>query len=124
LNRKKIIILEDDQLIINLYKLLLKNEDYEIKIAQTPAEALKYLNQDKYSLIIADISLAHEGMEGIEFIKLIKNNEKFSSIPAIAVTGYNLKHDIDKILEAGYCECITKPIKTQEFKDLIKKYII
>ncbi|MHA1341018.1 MAG: response regulator [Promethearchaeota archaeon] len=122
MEQKNILILEDDENFIKLYKILFERDFINIYFANNEEEGLKYLKEKNINLIIADIALG-EGMEGLKFMDKIKLNKRWKDIPAIAVTGYTLDQDIKRIKEAGFIECFTKPFELSKFKDVLKKYI-
>ncbi|MEJ2279318.1 MAG: response regulator [Candidatus Lokiarchaeota archaeon] len=81
-------------------------------------ELIKAGNPD---LIILDIQLPEKS--GIEIVKEIRSIEKFKKIPIIAVTSFAMKGDKDRILAAGFDEYISKPIRVQEFRELVKSLL-
>lgn len=52
-------------------------------------------------------------MDGLTFIKAVREKEQGSALPAIAVTGYGRKDDIDRALAAGFNSHVSKPVEIE-----------
>lgn len=59
-------------------------------------------------------------LNGIDTTKLIKQNCKYNNIPIIAITAYAFEENIKKILESGFDDYISKPIKKADFLSKIE----
>jgi CheY-like chemotaxis protein len=123
---KKILLIDDDKLILMTLKRLLIREGYAVTTALNGQVALKKMEDDDFDLIISDIKMP--GMDGIETVKRIREylaKKHKNSIPEIFITAY-AKEDIYQnalaLNAAGYIE---KPfdIKTllQSVKEVIEK---
>jgi two-component system cell cycle response regulator DivK len=62
-------------------------------------------------------------MNGIEICKELKKIEKFKKIPFLAVTSFAMKGDKERIMAGGFNQNISKPIKVQEFRELVTKLL-
>lgn len=120
---KKILVIDDDPLVIRAIAKYLKSCGYEVESAQSGKEALEKTEKTSFDLIISDIRMP--GMDGIETLKRIResslqhNKEK---APAIIITGYAGGDDVyRKAGELGIAECIYKPFELDEFIGVIKK---
>ncbi|HID56058.1 TPA: response regulator [Candidatus Poribacteria bacterium] len=117
MERRKILIVEDNARNRRLLKVLLRSHGYLVAEAQNGAETLNALERDPPDLILMDIQLP--GMDGLELVKRIK--EGFGDIPIIAVTAYAMKGDRERILSAGCDGYVSKPIDTRELPKVIAK---
>jgi CheY-like chemotaxis protein len=72
-------------------------------------------------LILMDIALP--GMDGLEFTRKIKADEKLKTIPVVAITAFAMVGDDRKALDAGCAGYITKPIDTRKFPQQIELYL-
>ncbi len=123
---RNILLVEDNPADIRLIKEVLRNENNKKLHAVNDGEdALKYLNEEcnheskNYpNLIILDINLPK--MNGIEFLKEIKNNENLSKIPVIIFTTSSLEENKIECFKKGANAYITKPVNFEGFKPLIK----
>ncbi len=114
--KKKILLVEDDELCAYTVLRLMKNEfDFVHKFSGSEGieEARKY----KFDLLLLDIGL--KDSNGIDVLKEIKNIPHYQDVHAIAVTAYAMLGDREKFLKHGFSYYIAKPYIIQEFKDLI-----
>ena len=119
---KNVYIVEDDSKNMKLYKAILKKfPDLQIFEEVEGDLGLELIKSGDPNLIILDIRLPK--MTGIEICQELRKIDKFKSIPIIAVTAYAMKGDEERILNAGFNEYITKPIRVLEFKEKIKQYL-
>jgi CheY-like chemotaxis protein len=79
---------------------------------------LNHVNPD---LILLDIMMPQ--MDGFETIKRIRNDNRFSKLPIIALTAYAMLENKDVIEKNGFDDIITKPISSQTLQQKINKYI-
>lgn len=87
--KKKILIVDDDQFVLNLIMQSFPNEEYQVFQANTVEEALKLYTQEAIDLVITDIIMPYE--DGIALIDAIKKVDQ--NIPVIAISGGDLKQD-------------------------------
>ncbi|MCK4974213.1 MAG: response regulator, partial [Sulfurimonas sp.] len=115
----KVLIVEDN--ITNQLILLGLLEDYilEIDVANNGKEAVEYFKNNKYELIFMDIQMPI--MDGYEATKIIRELDE--NIPIIALTANAMKDDMQKTIDAGMNEHITKPLNVKELFDTLRKYI-
>ena len=119
---KNVYVVEDNEKNLKLFRAILKLVP-EITIFEETRgdlgfELIKSGNPD---LVILDIQLPE--MNGIEICSELKKIEKFKDVPFIAVTSFAMKGDKERILSAGFDHYVSKPIKVQEFRELIKSLI-
>ena len=72
-------------------------------------------------LILMDINLP--GIDGVEALKRLRQSKKTSHIPVIALTSAAMPNEIERGMQAGFNEYITKPIKVPILLDAINKNI-
>ena len=117
---KKILIVDDDALVIKTLSKCLSSLKYNVEIAQSGKQALAKARENNFDLIISDVRMPQ--IDGIETIRRIKeDNPQYSNIPVILITGYAGRGDIDKeAKELGIIECLYKPFDLGEFTRLVK----
>jgi two-component system cell cycle response regulator DivK len=118
---KTILVVEDNDLNIRLFRDLLEMHGYNIVLAQEGAEAPKLVRLHRPDLIVMDIQLP--GMSGLEVTKWIKEDDALKAIPIIAITALALKGDEQKIREAGCDAYIAKPMSTSNFLKTIERFL-
>lgn len=115
----KILILEDDDMTMMLYKEILEEEHYEIVGVSHPEAIFDHLKL-KPKLIITDMNFP--GMSCAELMKRIKEKEETSQTPIIIVSG---DENIQKFSqELGASDFLRKPFSLDDFIGMIKKHIL
>ena len=111
-----ILIAEDDLSNYLLFEIILK-QDYRLYHANNGIEAIKLFKQYQPQLILMDIKMPK--MDGYEATTQIR---KFSTtIPIIAVTAYAFPEDKKRILNSGFNDYLSKPIKFKELRRKIQE---
>jgi signal transduction histidine kinase/CheY-like chemotaxis protein len=125
-NGKKVLLVEDNELNIEVAKEILEVVGLQVDEAHNGKEAVeKVMNSDVnyYSMIFMDIQMPI--MNGYEATKAIRNNnrEDLKNIPIIAMTADAFAEDARKAMNAGMNGHIAKPIDIAKLDKEIKKYI-
>lgn len=115
---KKILIVEDDMKLQQLYQEYLVGEGFEIILSETVSDAMHQLKSFYPDLIILDIMLPG-GENGFDFLEQIKRDEKLKSIPVWVMT--NLDSERKTALSVGAAEYIVKA--NVPIEEVIKKII-
>jgi CheY-like chemotaxis protein len=114
----KILVVEDNEANILVATLCLAELGYAYDVARSSKEALEFLEDRKYRLVLMDIRMS--GRDGIDTTKIIRSHE-FSSgdkhLPIIALTADG---DKERCLEAGMDDFILKPITFKLLKEKLK----
>lgn len=118
---KKILIVEDDELICELEAILLKLRGYEIITASNGQAALDALTKEKPNLVLLDIMLP--GADGFEICRHIKNNHSTKDIPVIFLTAKKTEKDVEKGFQVGANEYLTKPFRSAVLVETIGNYL-
>ncbi len=115
----KILIIDDDQLIIHSMhrSLLLEENDYEIVTANNGQEGLELYNKEHPILVLLDLNMPVMG--GIEFLKEI-NLSPADPSAVIVLTGQTDDKLVKECFELGVSSFLRKPINMYEFFGLIK----
>jgi signal transduction histidine kinase/CheY-like chemotaxis protein len=124
INKKlNILIVEDDKASQMVMCNLFKKHGHICCIANNGQEALKFLENKQYDLILMDIQMPI--MDGVEATKLIRKSEENNNkhIPIIALTAYALKGDKEIFLGLGMDEYISKPFNIEELLEIVYKIV-
>jgi len=116
-----ILIVDDHAGNLKLLRVLLGGEGFEVRTALSATEALEVLKGFLPALILTDIQMP--GMDGLEFIRLVKNAAATKAILVVAVTAYAMSGDEIKAREAGCDAYVTKPIDTRSLPALLRKLL-
>ena len=104
---KKVLIVEDDPFISDIYMVELENQGYEVELAPNGEKAMEKLNQDSFDLMLLDILMPQK--DGFAVLKELKDNPNFK-MAVIVLSNLGKKEHIEKAIELGANDYI---IKTQ-----------
>ena len=119
--KKKILVVEDNDLNLKLFTDLLEANDYLVLPDKTGESAIQICNEERPDLIIMDIQLPN--ISGLDLIERLKVDDLLKSIPIVAVTAFAMQEDRENILNSGAEEYISKPISVASFMEVINKYL-
>ena len=111
----KILVVDDEKLLVKGIKFNLENEGYEVSVAYDGATAVELSRRENFDLIILDLMMP--GMSGTDACMQIR---EFSNVPIIMLTARS--EDADKLMgfACGADDYITKPFNILEVKARIK----
>jgi len=118
---RKILVVEDDPLNMELVSDLLTVHGYTVLQATTGQEALALAAREQPDLILMDIGLP--GMDGLAACRALKADPTTVAIPVVALTAYAMRGDEEKIMAAGCDGYITKPIDTRQFAHIVARFL-
>lgn len=121
MERKKILVVDDEEKNRYLISFILKKNGFEVVTATDGLEGVEAAKRQLVDLIVMDIKMPK--MDGYESTRRIKKLEGYQSIPIIALTSYAMAEDKKKAFEAGCDGYISKPINPETFRDEIRKYL-
>lgn len=121
MNGKKILIIEDEEVIASMLADRLKTQGFEVKVDSGGMSGLKTARIWKPDLIILDIMLPE--MDGYKVSRLLKFDETYKHIPIIMLTARTQETDKQKGKEAGADAYITKPYEPDELLAKIKELL-
>lgn len=117
---KKILIVEDVELNVELLRQLLEDE-YELAVANDGAEGVTKAAQDKPDLILMDMSLPV--MDGYEATRHIKAQDALKAIPVIGLSAHAMSGDAEKARAAGCDDYMTKPVNDELLFQKLEQYL-
>lgn len=104
--KPKILIIEDDGFLLQMYSEKLDIEGYEVSSALDGAKGLKMALSQKPDLIILDLKLPE--LDGFQILERIRKDKKTKTIPVIVLTNLSQKQDIDQCLDLGANDYLIK----------------
>ena len=110
MNKKKILIIDDESDIANNIKAILEDENYESSIAYNSKDALDHILQNNYDLIILDVWLENSELDGIGILKKLR---EINTTPVIIISGHGNIEMAVKAIKEGANEFIEKPFSTE-----------
>lgn len=119
---KKILVIDDEELVIESLKRLLKREGYNVTISKNGKEAMEKIKEEDFDLIISDIRIPE--IDGVEIVKNIREYLKQKgkkSIPEILITGYSSDEIFKQAKELKVADFIYKPFDIRDLLEIVKK---
>jgi CheY-like chemotaxis protein len=104
---KKVLIVDDEEVIRKLLRIHLVKWGYEVKEAVDGVQAIEQIGKDNFDLIICDILMPN--MDGWQVLKEVKSNPKTKDMPVIVLTAKNEDSDMFKGYDWGANYYMTKP---------------
>lgn len=120
-NRKKILVIDDDEEIRDLINRTLSVSELYVLQASSGREGIKIAKEFKPDLILLDITMP--GFDGFMTGKILKRNIDTNNIPIIFLTGNKTKEDLKKAIEAGGSDYILKPFSPKDLITRLRKII-
>jgi CheY-like chemotaxis protein len=119
---KKILIVEDEEVLINVLKKKLIREGYDISVAKNGVEGLTKMKKDRPDLILLDIIMPEKG--GFEVMEEMAKDEDLKDIPVIIISNSGQPVEIEKAERLGADDWLIKTeFDPQEVLDKVIKQI-
>ena len=114
---KKILLAEDEETLLKLYRQMLEAEDYEVTAVATGREALELTKEEAFDLIFLDIRLPD--IRGDKIVEEMRGRDDHTTV--VLITGFpELQSGIDA-LDLGIYEILLKPIRVEELLRVAKE---
>ena len=118
---KRVLIVEDNELNLKLFRDLLSANGYETLETKDGVEAISLTRNMRPNLILMDIQLPE--ISGLDITQKIKADPEIADIPVIAVTAFAMKGDEKRIREGGCEAYISKPITVTSFLATVRQFV-
>ena len=118
---RKILAVDDSVSIRKSISFILGQENFEVEEAENGADGLAKATADKFGLIITDINMPI--MDGIQFIKELRNTTEHKFTPIIVLTTENQESKMQEGKAAGATGWIVKPFSSEKLIAVVKKII-
>jgi len=119
---EKILLIEDEELIIRLLGKKLASIGYEVALAMDGQEGLEKMKKDRPDLILLDIIMPKKG--GFEVMEEMKKSPVLSKIPVIIISNSGQPLELEKAKKLGAADWLVKTeFDPQEVVEKIKKHI-
>lgn len=96
---KKVLLVEDDPLLIDIYSSKLKESGFLVSVAEDGERALQKIKEETPDLVVLDIVLPK--IDGWEIIREIKKDKRLNSLKVVILSNLGQKGEIEKGLEMG-----------------------
>jgi len=113
MNEKRILVVDDEPQIRNMYSQMFSTAGYEVTTAESAETALELFKKELFWVIFLDLNLP--GMNGIELCRQIR--KEYPMAICYAVTGYVSLFELSDCREAGFEDYFTKPVNLSDLLD-------
>lgn len=103
---KKLLIIEDDQIVANIYRNKFSVEGFQVEIAADGQAGLEMTKDFGPDVIVLDLLLPK--VSGVEFLKQIRAEERFKRVPVIVFSNTYLSNMVQEAWKAGATKCLSK----------------
>lgn len=118
--KKKILIVDDDEAIVDAISMVLDMEGYDIASTTKGNEIFEMIAKHRPDLILLDMLIS--GTDGRELCKTLKRNKETKEIPVVMISAHPSAKKT--ILECGANDFLPKPFETSELIKVVKQFAI
>lgn len=114
--KKKILVVDDEQNIVDLLTIVLKGEGYDVLSAGNGVDALKKAQKETPDLVILDVNMPQ--LDGWNVLSSLRASESTRAVPVLMCTNKDLVSDVERAEVLGATGYIAKPF---EIERVLKK---
>ncbi|MBQ6815416.1 MAG: response regulator [Lachnospiraceae bacterium] len=117
----KILVVDDSSLNLKVFTSLLNQTKMQIYEAESGKECLELLKQQTFDIVFLDHMMP--GLDGVETLKIIKEEKLCEGVPIIMLTANAIMGDREKYLSYGFDEFLSKPIMLDKLEQMIISFL-
>jgi two-component system cell cycle response regulator DivK len=117
---RQVLVVEDNEKNMKLVRDVLRATGYTTLGATTGEDAVELAQSHEPALVLMDVQLP--GIDGLEALKRLRQDELTASIPVLAVTAQAMSGDRERFLEAGFDGYLSKPIDVAELIQVVQEH--
>lgn len=117
----KILVVDDEPPILRLMEFILAREGHQMVVAVNGEEALARVAEHKPDLILLDIMMPR--IDGYEVVRRLRADPDHSAIPIIMLSAKAQDGDVQKGVDVGVNEYVTKPFSPPHLVEVVNKYL-
>jgi CheY-like chemotaxis protein len=125
MNRKKILVVDDNPVITATLSMKLKTAGYDVITAAEGSEAVGAVRREKPNLILLDISFPADvggvPWDGFKIIEWLRRIDEAKDVPVIVITGGAIEKYKDRSIASGAVAFFPKPIDNNRLLEVIQK---
>ncbi len=118
-SRARILVVDDEELIRDLLKMVLMDEGYTVVTATDGEEAIQRLESSPFDLVITDLVMPK--VNGVEVLRAAKRIDP--NYPVMVITGYPSVETVTKLVRLGAGDYLTKPFNLDVVKVTVAKLL-
>jgi CheY-like chemotaxis protein len=120
MSQRRILLVDDDPRLVNIVKMFLVIEGYDVATAQNGEEGLQEIEHQLPDLVILDVMMP--GMDGLETCKRIRGDPRTQNLPVVMFTALSGEDDIERARVAGANHLVTKPFNLVGLGSVVRSF--
>lgn len=122
--KHKILVVDDDAGIIASLRLLLKTEGFSVTTATAPGEALYFVKQQDFDIVLMDLNYSLDTTSGVEGLNLIEDIKKLDEhLPIVVMTGWATIDVAVQTMQKGAGDFVQKPWENERLLSILHNQI-
>jgi len=114
-----LLVIDDDAVTRQLLEKILSVNGFDVYVAEDGPSGLELAEEHDLDIILLDWMMP--GMDGMDVLKRLRDNQKTKQVPIFMLTGKDSRQDIDYALSLGIEDYIVKPFNPSKIDDLIRE---
>ena len=119
--KKKVLVVDDDPLVVKILRGPLLKAGYDVDVASQGLEALQKVKEKRPDLIILDILMPL--LDGFKVARFLKFDKRFKDIPIIVLTSRATEGERKMGKQVGADEFLYKPFRIPQVMDVVQRYL-
>ncbi len=116
--RLRVLLVDDHEDTSTVLKMLLERQGYQVLTGASVGEALAVAAASSFDILISDIGLPDGS--GLDIIRALRER---APVKGIALSGFGMEQDVQRSLDAGFREHLTKPVSFQRLQEAITRLL-
>jgi len=119
---KKILVVDDDRVVLQSCKIILEAEGCEVTLVSSAKEAIEHMGTKYYDLLVMDVKMPEkDGMYLLDAIRKKWPLDEWPELPVLVMSGYPTPETIEELMKRGANEFISKPFTPDELLASVQK---
>jgi two-component system cell cycle response regulator DivK len=116
----QVLVVEDNERNMKLFRDVLQASGFRTLEATTGERAVELALEHRPDLVLMDIQLPD--IDGVEALGRLRADDRFASVPVLALTAQAMEGDRERFLAAGFDGYLSKPVNIADFVATVKRY--
>ena len=117
---RQVLVVEDNERNMKLFRDVLQASGFRTLEATTGERAVELVLEHRPDLVLMDIQLPD--IDGVEALDRLRADDRFASVPVLALTALAMEGDRERFLAAGFDGYLSKPVDIADFVATVKRY--
>lgn len=121
---KKILVVDDDPIVLESCKRVLQEEGYRVSLTKSAHEAIELLEEEYFDLLLLDVKMPEK--DGVYLMEKIREKwdlKIWPELPVLVMSGYPTPDTIKEMMKRGARQFISKPFTPDELISAVKKVL-